>query len=279
MKIGRLLQEASIKLKNAGIISYSMEARILLKVILGVSEEFLLLRSQEELGPVEIEAFEQFVARRLKLEPVAYILGFREFYGRDFEVSQDVLIPRPDSEILIEAILSDFYLQEELQILELGVGSGCLIITLLLELKKASGVAVDISIDAIEIARKNATRFNMSNVEFTQSDWFDNITQERKFDIIVANPPYIESDSLEVAQETALYEPHLALFAADKGLEAYKEIAIKARSFLSVNGSIYLEIGYDQEEVVTDLFVAAGYLLHQKYTDLAGYVRCLHFKI
>jgi release factor glutamine methyltransferase len=279
MKIGRLLQDAAIKLKNAGIQSYSMEARILLKAILGVSEEFLLLRSQDEVDLVKIEVFEQFVARRVKLEPVAYILGFREFYGREFEVSPDVLVPRPDSEILIEAILSDYKLHEDLQILELGVGSGCLITTLLLELKKAYGVAVDISIDAIEIARKNATRFNVSNIEFIQSDWFDNITQEKNFDIIVANPPYIESDSLEVARETALYEPHLALFAADNGLAAYKEIAVKARSFLSVNGSIYLEIGYDQEVAVTDLFVAEGYLLHQKYIDLAGYIRCLHFKI
>lgn len=278
MKIGRLLQEAGIKLRNAGIISYAMEARILLKAVLGVSEEFLLLRSQEEIGPVEIAGFEQFVARRVKLEPVAYILGFREFYGRDFEVSRDVLIPRPDSEILIEGILSDYASQEGLQILELGVGSGCLTITLLLELKKAAAVAVDISIDAIEIARKNAARFNVSNIEFIKSDWFDNINQEKKFDIIVANPPYIESDSLEIAQETALHEPHLALFAADNGLAAYKEIAKKARSFLSVNGSIYLEIGYDQEDSVSELFAKEGYILHQKYTDLAGYIRCLHFQ-
>ena len=278
MKIERLLQEAGTRLKNAGIESYAMEARILLKAVLGVSEEFLLLRSQDEVDLFKLDLFERFVARRAKLEPVAYIIGFREFYGRDFEVSSYVLIPRPDSEILVEAILEDYKLHEGLQILELGVGSGCLIITLLLELKKASGVAVDISADAIEIARKNAARFNVSNIEFNKSDWFESVTQERKFDIIVANPPYIESDSLEVAQETALYEPHLALFAADKGLVAYKEIAIKARSFLSVNGSIYLEIGYDQEDAVTGLFVAEGYLLHQKYRDLGGYIRCLHFK-
>ena len=131
MKIERLLQEAGTRLKNAGIESYAMEARILLKAVLGVSEEFLLLRSQDEVDLFKLDLFERFVARRAKLEPVAYIIGFREFYGRDFEVSSYVLIPRPDSEILVEAILEDYKLHEGLQILELGVGSGCLIITLL----------------------------------------------------------------------------------------------------------------------------------------------------
>lgn len=278
MKIKDLLQDASIKLKDASIANSAMEARILLKFTLGVSEEFLLLNGEQEIGREKEELFKGFVERRLKLEPIAYILGYREFYGRDFIVTKDTLIPRPDSEILIDSVLSDYRSKDNLQILELGVGSGCLIITLLLELNRSSGVAVDISEKALEVARQNAYRHGARDINFVLSDWFSDLGQ-KKFDVIIANPPYIDCDSLEVTKETAIYEPHLALFADEKGLAVYREIATKARGFLISGGSIYLEIGYNQEISVKDLFFKEGYILLKSYRDLAGHVRCLHFKL
>lgn len=278
MKVKDLLREASMRLKKAQINSYMMEARIMLKNVLGVSEEFILLNPEKELSCQQMELFNQLVARRERLEPIAYIIGLREFYGRDFIVTQDVLIPRPDSEILIESVLADYRFSKNLRILELGTGSGCLIITLLLELTNASAIAVDIDKSALVIAKKNAAKLNVEKINFIESDWFASIDLTEKFDIIIANPPYIALDSTKVAQETALYEPKKALFANDNGLSVYKEIALKAHDFLKQDGSIFLEIGYDQEQSVTDLFLAAGYVVVNKTRDLSGYVRCISFK-
>lgn len=278
MKIKNLLQAGYLRLKNVGIESFALDIRILLKFILGVSEEFLLLNQDLALSNNQIEDFNRLVQRREKLEPISYIIGFKEFYGRDFVVTKDVLIPRPDSEILIESVLVDYKKLENLRILELGTGSGCLIITLLLELQKASAIAVDINKAALAVAKQNAENLEVDNINFIESDWFSALRVAEKFDIIIANPPYIALDSTRISKETNLYEPKVALFASGNGLSCYKEIALKARDFLAYDGSIFVEIGYDQEESVADVFLAEGYILVSKARDLGGYVRCMSFK-
>lgn len=278
MKIRDLLQEAGAKLKRACIDTHAIESRLLMVFILNATEEFILLHPDQELSNHQVDAFNSLVLRREMLEPIAYIIGSKEFYGRDFIVTKDVLIPRPDSETLIESVLSEYHSSENLKILELGSGSGCLILTLLLELKTASALAIDIDSAALNVARKNAAKFNVENIEFLESNWFESIDTTEKFDIIIANPPYIALDSIKVAKETVLYEPKIALFAKDNGLSAYKEIAAKAHIFLNQQGSVFLEIGYDQEQGVTDLFLREGYIVVNKERDLGGYVRCISFK-
>lgn len=274
MDIKNAIRSNAIKLRNAGIEQFNMESRILLKHVTDKSEEYLLSHSEEELPSAVLERLDAAVNRRAHLEPIAYITGQKEFYGRDFFVDSNVLIPRPDSEILIDAVLSSN--QYEPKILDLGTGSGCLIITLMLELGKATASGVDVKKEAIEIAKKNAVRYSV-NINFTESNWFDSLNIDEKFDIIISNPPYISRNSEKIARETYLHEPHIALFADNNGLKDYEVIASKAARFLSDSGAVYLEIGYDQEQKVIDIYKKAGFILGGKYKDLSGITRCLKF--
>lgn len=262
------------QLSESGVEQSAMEARILLSHLLGKPREFLISHGEQELETRKLEELEVLIKRRKALEPIAYITGLKEFFGRDFIVDKNVLLPRPDSETLIEAVLKNA--SESRRVLELGVGSGCLIITLLLEILEATGIAIDIDKGALSIAKTNVQKHLLQDrIELIESDWFSGLSAQ-KFDLIISNPPYISSAE-RVAQETLLYEPHKALFAGGDGLEAYIEIAVKAKDFLSLGGLIYLEIGYDQEVSVTELFIENGYRALGKYKDLAGYVRCLSF--
>lgn len=264
------------RLSESGIEHPAMEARILLSHLLRKPKEFLISHGEQELEANAFHELEVLINRRRALEPIAYIIGIKEFFGRDFIVDSNVLLPRPDSETLIEAVLANA--KEMPKILELGVGSGCLIITLVLELEGAMGLSIDIDKGALAIAASNAQKHEIEDrVELIESDWFRGLG-EQKFDIIISNPPYISSEE-RVAKETLLYEPHKALFAGKGGLEAYMEIADKAGDFLKPDGMIYLEIGYDQEDSVTELFVEKGYRVLGKHKDLAGYVRCLGFSL
>jgi release factor glutamine methyltransferase len=263
--IKEILQNISSKLGS------SLEARILLSHATGYSQEYLIGHSDETISPEIMESFYRFVERRLNKEPIAYILGYKEFYGRKFFLDKNVLIPRNDSEVLIDAVLGC----EGQNILELGVGSGCLIITLLLEIPNAKGVAVDISKEALEIAQKNMIQYNLEDrCKLIHSNWFENI--DGKFDIIISNPPYIsENDQSIMAEETLLYEPKAALYADNNGYEAYEIIATHLKNFLKPSGSLFLEIGINQEAEIERIFCEFGYSIARKYKDLSGIVRVL----
>ncbi|MGL4226689.1 MAG: bifunctional peptide chain release factor N(5)-glutamine methyltransferase PrmC/tRNA (guanosine(46)-N7)-methyltransferase TrmB, partial [Rickettsia sp.] len=261
----------------------------------------------EQLNQSEIEAFEKLLERRLKHEPIAYITGVKEFYSREFIVNKHVLIPRSDTELLVEIVLG--LLKPSLRatkrsvaisgilpeiasstlmassrndklfsILELGTGSGCIAISLLCELPNAKAVATDISLDAIEVARNNALKRQVSNrIKIIHSDWFKNIKEE-KFDFIVSNPPYIsQTETANIAVETINYEPHLALFAEQEDLQAYYIIAQNAKRFLKPNCKLALEIGFKQEEAVTQIFLDHGYNIENVHKDLQGHSRVILF--
>jgi len=264
-----------MKIKDAlHFIQPALEARILLAHATGFSQEYLIGHSDDELPP-EIQAqFLSLIERRKSHEPIAYIIGKKEFYGRDFKVTKDVLIPRPDSETLIEAVLECN--KDAKSILELGVGSGCLLLTLLLELKQAIATGVDISPEALEIATQNAATYNMlDRCKLLQSNWFENISG--KFDIIISNPPYIEENERSImAPETLQYEPKLALFG---GLEPYKIIAENGYKFLNENGRIYVEIGSSQERQVEEIFAFNGYKVVAKHRDIENRMRAMVFAL
>ncbi|WP_375359142.1 peptide chain release factor N(5)-glutamine methyltransferase [Candidatus Tisiphia endosymbiont of Neophilaenus lineatus] len=272
MNIKESLIYAASKLQAVGIKSANLESRILMQHVTGKSIEYLLARSEEELTQQEQIIFEDLVNRRTLLEPIAYIVGYKEFYSYQFIVNDKVLIPRQDTEIIVDAILSDIKTNVELAILELGTGSGCIALSLLLEMPNSNVTATDISNEAIAIASQNAIKHKVSDrfKIINNSNWFDNL-EKQEFDIIVSNPPYISfDDTVYMSSETLKYEPHLALFAEDNGLASYYIIAKEAKGFLKQNGKLFLEIGFNQLAAVTEIFVSYGYTVKQVYQDLEG---------
>ncbi len=279
--LAEILTWATKLLSSASFIANpNLEARILLCNILSCESSSLNEYKAPTLSAAQFLRFKAMLKRRLLTVPIAYIIGHQEFWKYDFIVSKATLIPRPDSETLIEAILTDNPNKKSLRILELGVGSACLIISLLLENCSWQGVGVDISLKALKIARINASRYNLGQrMSLVQSNWFNSI-RPQKFDLIISNPPYIAiEESNLMSLETLSFEPHCALFAKKNGLAAFQEIAKGVKSFLADNGKVYVEVGFNQSEAVTSLFNNYGYQLVNKYRDLSNITRCLQFQL
>ncbi|MEY3196898.1 MAG: hypothetical protein RLZZ59_266 [Pseudomonadota bacterium] len=275
MIVKNLVQDAAIKISNTLGITLPQaisEARVLMRYLSGWSLEYLIAHQDETLDKSSIKQFEDLVSRRSLSEPIAYIIGAKEFYGREFLVDRNTLIPRSDSETIIDAVLKAFPKDSKLKILELGVGSGCLIITLLLELKNSTGYGVDISDKALKIAEKNAKNLAVEKkCVFIQSDWFNNV--EGCYDIIICNPPYIlDNEKHLMSKETIDYEPHAALFG---DFSIYKNIINSAKRFLNKDGKIYMEIGCGHEKSISDMFLSEGYLDVQEYKDLEERARVI----
>lgn len=268
-------------LRESGVGTAALDARALLKTATGLSFEALIANGREPLGLDAERLFQSYVARRIAGEPVSRIRGAREFYGRDFQIDAHTLDPRPDTETLIAAVL-DRVDQEKtagrpIRILDLGTGSGCILITLLAELPQATGVGVDISRGALDMARENADAVGVADrARFVVSDWFDALTDQ--FDVIVSNPPYIASAEIGgLAREVAQHDPRTALDGGPDGLDAYRRIAAGAAGFLAPGGQAMVEIGWTQAEAVSGLFRAAGFEVGGDgiVRDLAGHPRCV----
>ncbi|MCC8377219.1 MAG: bifunctional peptide chain release factor N(5)-glutamine methyltransferase PrmC/tRNA (guanosine(46)-N7)-methyltransferase TrmB [Rickettsia endosymbiont of Graphium doson] len=306
--IQEFLNERAYKLQQIGVSNSKLEARILLQHAINKPHEYLLANPEKQLNQLEIEAFEKALERRLKHEPIAYIIGVKEFYSREFIVNKHVLIPRNDTEILVDAVIGLFKpslranemsvaisgkipeiasstpiassRNDNFHILELGTGSGCISISLLLELPNSQITATDISIDAIEIAKSNAIKHDVTDrLQIIHSDWFENL-KKQKFDLIVSNPPYISiNEKPEMAIETINYEPSIALFAEEDGLLCYKIIAENAKKFLKQNGKIILEIGYKQADQVSQIFLDHGYVIDNIHQDLQSHNRVIEISL
>ncbi|WP_010299146.1 peptide chain release factor N(5)-glutamine methyltransferase [Candidatus Odyssella thessalonicensis] len=251
------------------------ELRLLIGHALGISYEQLLFEPPPALNATQVKEIEQLIQRRCQHEPLAKILGYKEFWGLRFKVTADTLDPRPDSETLIETSLR--YIpktQDSVQILDLGTGSGCLLLSLLTELPKAQGTGVDISSAALAVARMNAAALGMQErCQFVVANWMEGLSQT--FDLIIANPPYI--DRSEVLSRQTLYDPESALFADEQGLVHYKTILKSAREYLRPGGVIIFEIGYAQAEAVTQIGQDHKFNLVEKIRDFNGLDRCLVF--
>ncbi|HJD62953.1 MAG TPA: bifunctional peptide chain release factor N(5)-glutamine methyltransferase PrmC/tRNA (guanosine(46)-N7)-methyltransferase TrmB [Rickettsia endosymbiont of Degeeriella rufa] len=297
--IQEFLNGGAYKLQQIGVSNPKLEARILLQHAINKSYEYLLANPEKQLNQLEIETFEKALAKRLKHEPIAYILGTTEFYSREFIVNKHVLIPRNDTEILVDAVLQchsraggnpekkqlDSVVKprndiKSSNILELGTGSGCISISLLLELPNSQITATDISIDAIEVTKSNAIKHNVTDrLQIIYSDWFESL-KKQKFDLIVSNPPYISiNEKPEMAIETINYEPSIALFAEEGGLLSYKIIAENAKKFLKQNGKIILEIGYKQADQVSQIFLDHGYVIDNIHQDLQSHNRVIEISL
>lgn len=275
MLVKEALKLAIQKLQGASS-SPSLDARVLLCEALSISLEQLILSSEDQCSIDKLSIFWQFIDRRIELEPIAYILGRQEFYGLDFLVNQHVLIPRPETEMVIDLVINCVRDITNPKILELGTGSGIIAICLAKNLPHNIAITVtDISANALYVARKNAMMHDAQNIVFLESDWFENV-KPQKFDIIISNPPYISKSEEQLVSDSAhLYEPHLALYAPRNGLENYYIIARKAAEYLNKSGKIILEIGYGQAEEVGKIFTAYDFHNIKLIKDYSGHPRNL----
>ncbi|MBX7146165.1 MAG: peptide chain release factor N(5)-glutamine methyltransferase [Alphaproteobacteria bacterium] len=273
------LQEITTILAKAKIELPKLEARLITQKILELN-----LADMISVGSFNIEdhkkiLIDQLVRRRIDYEPLAYILEEKEFWSLPFKVDPNVLIPRPDSETIISSVLNSIDdLNYSYKILDLGTGSGCLILSLLKELPCALGVGVDCSNDALKIAAFNAEQNSLQDrVDFILSDWENNLHDT--FDLIISNPPYIETNQINNLQtEILLYEPKIALDGGADGLNAYRQILSGMKKILKKDGKLFFEIGSHQSRDVVKLAANMGLLHCQTFYDLAGIARCLVFK-
>ena len=257
------------------------EARLLIAHVLHRDQAWLIAHDDHQLTVGELEHISALKARRSAGEPVAYLLGEREFYGRAFRCSPAALIPRPETELLIEYALSLIAVASAavgesadapMQVLDVGTGTGCIAITLALERSNLIVTAVDISSDALALAKENAQRLQ-TNVTFIHSNWFAALPLNAQFDLILSNPPYIVPGDAHLTQGDLRFEPAVALADALDGLESYRQLALGAQRHLKPGGMLIVEHGYDQGESVPALLSTAGFEDIATHHDLAGHPR------
>ncbi|WP_300438186.1 peptide chain release factor N(5)-glutamine methyltransferase [Zoogloea sp.] len=248
------------------------EARLLLREILGCTAAQIAAYPERALAAGQAGRFVELLTRRVAGEPVAYLLGEREFYGRRFGVSPAVLIPRPETELVVDLVLARVAPGSAPAILDLGTGSGALAVTLALEIPAAQVTAVDFSPAALIVARANAAALAAS-VRFVESDWFAALDAAAGFDFIVSNPPYIAENDPHLAQGDVRFEPATALASGPAGLDDLRRITAAAPGFLAAGGWLMMEHGYDQAAAVRALLVAAGFVEVASAQDLAGIER------
>ena len=274
MKVQELLIASQAKLRECGISDPIRDARLLLADCLELRTQNLNLLNDSYISEIKISKFRRMVKERCKRKPVSKILGYRSFWGRDFEINENVLDPRGDTETLIELILDCKFEN----MLELGTGSGAIAITVLAERPEVTCVATDISEYALKTASTNSKRHGVeSRLKLLHSNWFEKISGS--FDVIVSNPPYISSEEYaNLSAEVVKYDPKISLTLGGDGLEAYREILSQALEKLSKNGHIFLEIGYTQANAVGHLFREAGFQQIKVHKDLGSRDRVISAK-
>ena len=276
-----LVVDARSRLSAAGLPDAALEARILIGGLLGLTATEVFVEGDRMIGAGERAEIENAIARRLKREPVHRILGRREFHGMMLRLSPATLEPRPDTEILVDAVLPRVRQivasGGKARILDLGTGTGAIILALLKECPQATGVGTDISDDALQTARENAASLGLADrFDTIASNWLENV--DGQFDLVVSNPPYIRTDVIAALEpEVREFDPMRALDGGPDGLECYRAIAEGAGRVLTQGGLIGLEIGYDQKDSVTTVFVAKGFVLRQAFRDFGDNDRVLLF--
>lgn len=279
MTATKLLRAARKKLESSSP-SAALDARLLLCYLLKIEPLELFRNPERQLTVEQQQAFLALIERRHNGEPVAYLVGYKAFYNHDFVVTKDTLIPRPETELLVDCVLSLIPQQGAAVIADLGTGSGAIAITLALERPNCQLVAIDQSQAALMVARNNAARLlaventqsgAQGGVEFGQGSWLKGV--ERQFDIIVSNPPYVADDDVHLTQGDVRFEPRLALVAAEQGMAAFEQIASQSAARLVAQGWLLVEHGYQQGEKLRELFQRLGFTEISTHRDLAGQER------
>ncbi len=275
--IAQAILQGANKLRKAGVPEERREAGSLLMCVLDRDRTYILAHAEDQLTDEQVEKFAQSLEARAQGKPLQYITGLQEFFGLEFEVTSDVLIPRPETELLVEAALALVSTNDSPFICDVGTGSGCIIISLLKNLPGARGIALDISEAALAVAQRNAIRHGVQErLEFRVSDGFADPGQSFSsgFDLIVSNPPYVAERAIEGLQrEVRDFEPRIALTAGEDGLSVIRRLLIEGRANLNSDGLLIFEMGFDQYDKVRDLIDAQQWKLLEIYDDIQGIPR------
>jgi release factor glutamine methyltransferase len=274
MNLEEVIKNGSKKLKKGKVNSSLLDAEIILSDLMGTTREFLITNTNINIPNSIKKKFNQAINRRINNEPVAYIIGKRDFWSETFKVSKATLIPRPETELLIYKVIK-FFRNRSINILDIGTGSGCILLSILKELKFSRGTGIDISNSAIKIAIKNARKFNLSNrskFEVCDIDKFN----FGKYDLIVSNPPYIPSKEIkELSKDIRSHEPEIAINGGKDGLDLIKKVIYKSSVLLKRNGLFAIEIGTNQYLRVSTVMNKYGFRLIGKEFDYNNNVRCI----
>ncbi len=271
------LEYGKQRLLECEIEDANLDAWLLLEYVSGISRSWYFIHENEEISEDDIEEYQILIEQRGKHIPLQQLTKEAYFYGMKFFVNENVLIPRQDTEVLVEQVLSLSKGKENLKLLDMCTGSGCILLALLANLKQASGTGVDLSEKALEVAQRNGEELGIE-ISWVQSDLFDKVSGS--YDIIVSNPPYIETSVIEgLMDEVKLYEPRMALDGTEDGLFFYREITMQAGKYLKNNGILAFEIGYNQGKAVSEFMKENGYEEVQVLQDLAGLDRVVTGRI
>tara|TARA_A100001011_G_scaffold295642_1_gene308012 strand:- start:2003 stop:2845 length:843 start_codon:yes stop_codon:yes gene_type:complete len=274
MQIFNLINKGSEDLKSHNIISHRLDAELLLSKILNQSREKLIVNFDQLVSKEKIYKYTRLLRRRASREPIAYIFKKKEFWSKNFIISNNVLIPRPETELMVEK-LSKIYENKTINVLDIGTGSGCILISLVSELKKARGIGIDISAKAIKIANKNLAKFRVKNkIKFFKKSLSD--IYNCKFDLITSNPPYIFSREIKNLEEDIKnFEPKIALDGGKDGLDVVKKIIYKSKNILKIKGMLALEIGNEQFKQVSKLLKNNNFKIKYLIRDYQKNIRCV----
>ena len=274
MILENTIKQASQLLKNKNIISHELDVQVILSDIMGVTRDFFIANSHINVSINTIKKFNHAIKRRINREPVAYIIGKKEFWSQDFAVNQATLVPRPETELLIYKVV-DFFKNKRINVLDIGTGSGCILLSILKELDISRGVGIDISTKAIKTAQINSKNLNL----FHQSKFkvFDiSKFNVGKYDLIVSNPPYIPSKDIKnLSKDIINYEPLVALNGGLDGLDLIRKVIYKSNSLLKRNGLLAIEIGFNQYLKVSSLLKRYGFREMSRQCDYNHNVRCI----
>ncbi len=275
MNIETVIKKAFIDLKSKNIESALLDSEILMSKVLKEDRSSVLLNSERSLSNQDYKNFRELISNRLKFKPIAYLTGQKSFWKYEFEVNNKVLIPRPDSELIVEQVLKICQNKQKIKILDVGVGSGCLILSILKERKHFSGVGVDLSKDCINVCKINATKLRVQNrLKLFKTD-IDNFDLG-KYDLIVSNPPYIKKlDLKKLHKDVINYEPKLALDGGLDGLSKIRKVIKKSSELVKLNGKLIIEIASDQKKMVKKILIENGFFVNKVAKDLSKNDRCI----
>ena len=273
-----LINAGSSRLKSKNIFTHKLDSELLLSEVLKKTREEILINLNAKMSQIDILKFKNLINRRAKKEPIAYILKYKEFWSKKFQIDKSTLIPRPETELMIEYLINVFK-RKKINILDIGTGSGCILISLLAELINSKGIGVDISEKALIIANKNVLNHKLSNKVKLLNRSFEKI-YDKKFDLIVSNPPYIKtSDIKNLAEDVRNFEPKIALDGGNDGLDLIKKVIYKSTYILKLDGLLALEIGNNQYKKVSNLLIRNKFKIVKKVKDYRDNIRCLISKL
>ena len=275
MNIQFLIEESINKLKRSDIASYKIDSEILMSKAINKNRTYVILNPEEKIDNKRKKIFEELIKERCRGKPIAYLLGKKEFWKYEFYLSENVLIPRPDTEVIIEQVLKITNQKSNLNILDIGTGSGCIILSILKEKPCFYGTGVDISKDCIEISKINALKMGLNNrVKFFKTD-IDNFNHG-KYDLIISNPPYINKFDIKYLDKDIInFEPIDALNGGLEGLSEISKIINKSSELIKKNGNLVLEIAFDQKDKVKKILHDKGFYINKVLKDLANNDRCM----